>query len=91
MKIVVQKRVSAADLAIQKILAEMKVHSTDYWEDFDGDYKDAAVIEEALFLDTCDHLGFVAVSEVDAYSCPRSWRVKLTTPDGSWCHWPVRD
>lgn len=73
-----------------KIFAEMKVHAPDYWEDFEGDYKEAAVIEEELFLDVCNHLGFTAESEVAAASCPRSWRVKLTAPDGSWCHWPVR-
>ena len=73
-----------------KILAEMKVHSADYWEDFDGDYKEAAVIEEELFLDVCDHLGFAAESEVDAASCPRSWLVRFTAEDGSIGYWPVR-
>ena len=73
-----------------KILAEMKVHAPDYWEDFDGDYKEAAVIEEELCLDVCNHLGFTAESEVDAVSCPRSWLVRFTAEDGSIGYYPVR-
>ena len=90
MKIVVQKRVSAANLTLQKILEEMKVHSADYWEDFDGDYKDAAIIEEELFLDTCSHLEIPVESEVDAYSCPRSWLARFTAEDGTIGYYPIR-
>ena len=78
------------EATLLKILAEMKVHAPDYWEDFNGDYKEAAVIEEELFLDVCNHLEIPAESEVDAASCPRSWRVRFTAEDGSIGYYPVR-
>ena len=90
MKIVVQKRVSAANLTLQKILEEMKVHAPDYWEDFDGDYKDAAVVNEQLCEHAADCLGYKSEVMVDAYSCPRSWQVKITTPCGVTAMYPPR-
>jgi hypothetical protein len=80
-----------AEQLVLKIEVEARKYHNEYFMGFDGDYKDAAVIHQNMFVDTCDVLNVSCNVWVDAEDCPRSWYVRVTAADGSTATHPKRD
>lgn len=74
-KTVVTRRTNKAQVALEQM---HQLVERDWPEDFEGDYKDAADLEENLLWAAAEELGYEFEVLVDAYSCPRSWQVKVT-------------
>ncbi len=77
----------------QQLLDQVKAHADlsrdEYFpEDWEGDYKDASIQHEQMLVHAAAELGIPLLVEVDAYSCPRSWKVSITAPDGSYVSYP---
>ncbi len=77
----------------EQSFAQVQAHaelSRDFYfpDDWDGDYKDAAAVHQQMLVDAADELGIRLVVEIDAYSCPRRWKVSITAPDGSFMSYP---
>ena len=75
---------------IKLLESEMSQNRSLFFTHFEGDYKDAAVVNEQLCEHAADCLGYKSEVMVDAYSCPRSWQVKITTPCGVTAMYPPR-
>jgi hypothetical protein len=80
----------AKERVLFQLKGEMAKHRSLFFADFDGDYKDASVVNEHLCEHAADCLGYTSEVLVDAYSCPRSWLVQVTTPDGVVVTYPSR-
>ena len=74
-------------LKIEEVAAE---YYDDYFMGFDGDYKEAAVIEQRIFVDTCVGLEVTHEVTTDASTQPREWQVRVTATDGSIYSYPQR-
>jgi hypothetical protein len=72
-----------AEQLVSKIEVEAQKYHDEYFMGFDGDYKDAAVIHQSMFVDTCEAIAVPYEVMADAEDCPRSWYVQVTATDGS--------
>lgn len=80
-----------AEELVLKIETEADKYHNEYFMGFDGGYKEAAVIHQAMFVDTCEVLDVPCEVWADAEDCPRSWYVRVTAADGSTATHPKRD
>ena len=71
----VTRRINKAQVALEQML---QLVDRDWPADFEGDYKDSASETENLLWAASEELGYEFEVLVDAYSCPRSWQVKVT-------------
>lgn len=79
-----------AEELVLKIEEEAQKYHDEYFMGFDGDYKEAAVIHQNMFVDTCVSMNVTHEVWGDAYSCPRSWQVAVAATDGSTAFYPQR-
>lgn len=74
------RRANKAKAALEQML---QLVSRDWPEDFEGDYKDAASLEEDLLWAAAAELEVDLKVLTEAYSCPRSWLIEVRVGNDS--------